>query len=169
MRVDALVIGPGLPLLSETVFSQLPEEIRMDPVWDDDQIGAYYHQSPADQSTCAHLGPVMAEASTVRNGRCDFHEEWSDTHYWRLMDAEDNVLPVAGGTYYIAAWLQVRNFSRAVWCVSVVVLLVVGVVVVVVVVRTARGEEKEKNTERKGYKKRERNERAMREREMREL
>lgn len=111
IRTNALIIGPGLPTLSEEDWSSLPEEVRSDPVWtssqdDNNNIGAYYHISPADQSTCDHLGKVMSDSSTVLNGRCDFYEPFGGSHSWRVLDADNNVIPVSGATYYVAIFPQ---------------------------------------------------------------
>eukprot|EP00567_Pseudictyota_dubia_P015153 CAMPEP_0197438660 /NCGR_PEP_ID=MMETSP1175-20131217/5586_1 /TAXON_ID=1003142 /ORGANISM="Triceratium dubium, Strain CCMP147" /LENGTH=190 /DNA_ID=CAMNT_0042968431 /DNA_START=30 /DNA_END=598 /DNA_ORIENTATION=- len=97
VRANALIIGPELPSLSDEEMASLPEEIRTDPVWTaTPNIGAYYHVSPADQSTCNHLGAVMRNTTTVRNGRCDFFEPFGQTHSWRVLDADNNVIPVEG-------------------------------------------------------------------------
>lgn len=115
IRADALIIGPGLPPLSEQDLSLVPEEVRNDPIWsdnNDNNIGAYFHQSPADQSTCDHLGTVMKAHSTVLNGRCDFFEPFSQTHSWRLLDADNNLIPVQNATYYVVVFLQEHVSSK---------------------------------------------------------
>ena len=73
---------------------------------DGELLGAYYHVSPQDQSTCNHLGTVMFGESTVRNGRCDFYEPFGQTHSWRVLDADENVIPVEGATYHVVVFLQ---------------------------------------------------------------
>lgn len=75
-------------------------------------MGALLHRSPADQSTCAHLGIVMKGSSTVRNGRCDFHEPYGNTHSWRVLDADDNLIPLQGEEYYVAVWLQEHQSGK---------------------------------------------------------
>ena len=59
LRGDALIIGPGLPELSEVELSSLPSSVRDDPAVTAG-IGGLIHRSPNDQSSCAHLGPTMA-------------------------------------------------------------------------------------------------------------
>jgi uncharacterized protein (DUF305 family) len=108
VRANALIIGPGLPQLSADEWDQVPEDIRNDPVWNSgSNIGAYFHASPDDQSTCDHLGTVMQEASSVVNGRCDFYEPFGGSHSWRVLDADDNLLVEGNGvTYHVAVYLQ---------------------------------------------------------------
>ena len=109
MRADALIVGPGLPKLSTDQIKALPPAVRNDPVFSKDhdkKMGAILVTSPKDQSTCAHLGTVMSRHSKVVNGRCDFFERYGQTHSWRVLDADNNVLPVKGAEYYVAMWLQ---------------------------------------------------------------
>lgn len=107
VRANALIIGPGLPPLDQETFDSLPEQVQADPIWNsNDNIGAYYHVSPQDQSTCNHLGVVMQESSTVVNGRCDFFEPFSQTNSWRVLDADNNVIPVQGTQYHVVVFLQ---------------------------------------------------------------
>ncbi|CAE8682933.1 unnamed protein product [Polarella glacialis] len=106
LRADALIIGPGLPALSAATKLLLPAEVLSDPVWNITGIGAIFHRSPQDQSTCGHLGAVMANSSTVKNGRCDFYEPHGATNSWRILDADGNQLPTSGAMYYAAVFLQ---------------------------------------------------------------
>lgn len=112
VRADALVIGPGLPALTDEEMAQVPEDVKASPIWDDESVGAILHRSPEDQSTCSHLGTVMTRSSTVRNGRCDFYERFGDSHSWPILDADNNVIPVAGATYHVAVWLQEDTSSK---------------------------------------------------------
>lgn len=113
VRADALVIGPGLPALTDAEWALIPEQVRNDPVWrSGDNMGAYFHQSPQDQSTCDHLGTVMQESSTVVDGRCDFYEPFGKTHSWRVLDADNNLLVEQGATYYVAVWLQENTSAK---------------------------------------------------------
>ena len=48
----------------------------------------------------------MQAESTVVDGRCDFFEPFGQTHSWRVLDADNNVIPVQGETYYVAVFLQ---------------------------------------------------------------
>lgn len=48
----------------------------------------------------------MMDSSTIRNGRCDFYEPYGATNSWRVLDADNNVIPTAGETYHVAVWLQ---------------------------------------------------------------
>lgn len=111
LRADALIVGPGLPQLSAEDWKSLPEEVRSDPVWGD-SIGAVLHRSPADQSTCAHMGTVMTSSTSVVEGRCDFFEPYGRTHSWRLLDADDNLLPIKNAVYYVVAWFQGRTSGK---------------------------------------------------------
>lgn len=104
IRADALIVGPGLPALETEVLEGLPDEVKNDPILTTPGFGAYFHQGPQDQSTCDHLGTVMAQESTVFNGRCDFFEPFSQTHSWRLLDADNNLIPNANDIYYVAVW-----------------------------------------------------------------
>ena len=109
LRADAIIIGPGLPKLSADEIKTLPTAVRDDPIFSGDnanKLGAIIFRSPKDQSTCAHLGTVMQKHSKVVNGRCDFYEPYGRTHSWRVLDADNNVLPVKGADYYVALWLQ---------------------------------------------------------------
>jgi len=117
VRADALIIGPGLPPLDDATFRSLPESIRSDPVWtasSGGDIGAYFHQSPQEQSTCEHLGTVMKGESTIVEGRCDFFEPFGQTHSWRVLDADDNFIPsgAGDGTYHVAVWLQNNTSAK---------------------------------------------------------
>jgi hypothetical protein len=105
LRADAVLIGPGLPQLSEEDVALIPEEVRNDPAWTS-EMGAYFHRSPADQSTCDHLGATLSSSTTVKNGRCDFYEPYGQTNSWRVLDADLNNIPVNGAEYYIAVWFQ---------------------------------------------------------------
>lgn len=112
VRADALIIGPGLPLLTGEEMALVPEEVKASPVWNNASIGAILRRSPEDQSTCSHLGTVMTQSSTVRNGRCDFYERFGDSHSWPILDADNNTIPVAGATYHVAVWLQEDTSSK---------------------------------------------------------
>lgn len=118
LRADALIAGPGLPALSADDLASLPAAVRDEYAAleashaaengpsDPRGFGALLHRSPADQSSCAHLGAVMQRSSTVREGRCDFYEPYGRTNSWRVLDADGNVIPVAGARYHVAVWLQ---------------------------------------------------------------
>lgn len=112
VHADALVIGPGLPALTDEEMALVPEDVKASPIWHDESVGAILHRSPEDQSTCSHLGTVMTRSSTVRNRRCDFYERFGDSHSWPILDADNNVIPVAGATYHVAVWLQEDTSSK---------------------------------------------------------
>jgi len=115
LRADAIIIGPGLPKLSADEIKTLPTAVRDDPIFSGDnatKLGAVIFRSPEDQSTCAHLGTVMKKNSKVVNGRCDFYEPYGRTHSWRVLDADNNVLPVEGAEYYVAVWLQKHQSGK---------------------------------------------------------
>jgi len=112
VRPNALLIGPGLPSLNDEEWNIVPEEVQADPVWGNAEYGAILLQSPEDQTTCDHLGTVMSEASTVRNGRCDFYEPFGGSNSWPTLDADNNILPVAGATYYVAVWIRDNMSSK---------------------------------------------------------
>uniref|UniRef100_A0A7S1NL07 DUF305 domain-containing protein n=1 Tax=Eutreptiella gymnastica TaxID=73025 RepID=A0A7S1NL07_9EUGL len=112
-RADALIIGPGLPTLSDADMQSLPVELQNDRVWSTQGgVGAVIHRSPQDQSSCAHLGTVMQGISSVVNGRCDFFEPFGQTHSWRVLDADNNVIPLAQQTYYVAVFLQQHTSGK---------------------------------------------------------
>ena len=48
-------------------------------------------------------GPVVARGGVPR---CNFYEPFGRTHSWRILDADNNVIPQAGATYHVAVWLQ---------------------------------------------------------------
>ena len=113
LRVDAVIIGPGLPALTAAEKAALPADVRDDPVWTSGAaVGGILHQSPQDQSTCGHLGSTMQRASSVVNGRCDFYEKYGSTHSWRVLDADNNILPTKGGRYHVALWLQKHQSGK---------------------------------------------------------
>lgn len=111
LRADALIIGPGLPNLTPEELSYLPKEIRDDPAMMKGN-GGILHKAPADQSTCAHLGKTMTEASSIKNGRCDFFETYGQTNTWRVLDADGNAIPDAGAKYHVAVWLQTHTSGK---------------------------------------------------------
>jgi hypothetical protein len=106
VRMDALLIGPGLAILTEEEWSVVPKEIKEDTVWDDSANGALLLQSPNDQSTCNHLATVTSKESHVNNGRCDYYEPIGGKHSWPILDVENNVLPVGGAAYYLVFWVR---------------------------------------------------------------
>ena len=47
IRVDAVIIGPGLPALTAAEMAALPADVRGDPVWTaGTAVGGILHQSP---------------------------------------------------------------------------------------------------------------------------
>lgn len=112
VRADAVIIGPGLPSLTEEEWALVPEEVKASLLWQDASVGAILHRSPQDQSTCDHLGTVMTESSSVKNGRCDFFEPFGQSNSWPILDADNNAIPVEGGTYHVAVWLQDDTSSK---------------------------------------------------------
>jgi hypothetical protein len=60
------------------------------------------------------LGTVIAEESSVANYRCTFFEPFSSTNSWRVVDADNNVIPAtdAGATYYVAVFLQQHQSAK---------------------------------------------------------
>jgi hypothetical protein len=90
----------------------LPAYIREDPVWDTvADLGAVIHRSPLDQSNCDHLGEVLSRHSSVKNGRCDFFEPYGRTNTWRILDADGNIIPQQGATYYVAVCVPILSHS----------------------------------------------------------
>ena len=110
LRADALIVGPGLPALTAEELSYLPDDIREDPILKNS--GAVLHRSPEDQSNCNHLGATMQRSSTIRNGRCDFYEPYGRTNSWRVLDADNNVMPTAGAVYHVAVFLQKHTSGK---------------------------------------------------------
>lgn len=116
LRADAIIIGPGLPKLSAGEIDALPPAVRNDPIFSgvlaNRTIGALLFKSPEDQSTCSHLGTVMQKHTKVVKGRCDFYEPYGRTHSWRVLDADNNVMPVDGAYYHVAVWLQQHQSGK---------------------------------------------------------
>lgn len=81
VRLSVLVIGPGLPSLNDSV--SVPVEAR-NAIGSGE--GGVLFESPTDQSTCDHLEEVMTANTVVSDGRCVFHEPYSDTYSWVLLD-----------------------------------------------------------------------------------
>lgn len=108
IRSDYLVVGPGLPALSDEQKSQIPEDIlkQVAEIPHSNTFGYWYNRAPDDQSTCAHLCDEMKKHCEVRMGRCDFYEPFTDTHSWRLVEGDEVYGPNVGATYYVAAWLR---------------------------------------------------------------
>jgi hypothetical protein len=108
LRAAGMIFGPGLPNITTADRAALPAEVRNDPLLSQPGIGSLgLEHSPADQSTCAHLSPTMFNASTVRNGRCDFFEPFGQTHSWRILDKDFNTIPLVNQTYYVVIFLEV--------------------------------------------------------------
>lgn len=108
IRADYLVVGPGLPALTNETKSQVPEDImkQVAGIPHSNTFGYWYNRAPDDQSTCAHLCDEMKKHSKPRMGRCDFYEPFTDTHSWRLVEGDEVYGPNVGATYYVAVWLR---------------------------------------------------------------
>lgn len=114
LRVDGIIIGPGLPELSdddkkylESTASEVKKHYDiLSTTTSDAKYGALLFRSPVDQSSCAHLGPTMTRSSEVRNGRCDFYEPYGRTNSWRVLDADENKIPKENENYFVATFLQ---------------------------------------------------------------
>lgn len=108
LRADYLVVGPGLPDLSEEQKSKIPEGVlnQVASIPHSNTFGYWFNQAPDDQSTCDHLCDEMKKHSKPRFGRCDFHEPFGDTHSWRLVEGDEVYGPIVGATYYVAVWLR---------------------------------------------------------------
>jgi len=106
-RIHAMVVGPGLPTPVGDVPVDIPDQILNDPNMSDNVI---FLESPQDQSTCSHLCDLTLTSSIVVDGRCGWHEEYSDTTWWWVLDYDEIEIPIGGETYYIVAWEQ--NFRK---------------------------------------------------------
>jgi hypothetical protein len=108
IRSDYLVVGPGLPPLSDEHKAQIPEDIlaQVAEIPHSKNFGYWFNRAPDDQSTCDHLCDEMKKHTSVRLGRCDFYEPFTDTHSWRLVEGDEVYGPNVGATYYVAAWLR---------------------------------------------------------------
>lgn len=108
IRADYLVVGPGLPALSDEQKAHIPEDImkQVASIPHSNGFGYVYNRAPDDQSTCDHLCDEMKKHSAVRMGRCDFYEPFTDTHSWRLVEGDEVYGPNVGATYYVAVWLR---------------------------------------------------------------
>ena len=115
VRASALIVGPGLPKLTKDEFDALPSAVSSDPIFSGDTssiLGALMFQSPQDQSTCSHLGRVMKQHTSVVNGRCNFFEPFGQTNSWRVLDADDNIIPIDGAEYYVVVWLHKHESGK---------------------------------------------------------
>eukprot|EP00746_Dinoflagellata_sp_MGD_P085474 gnl/MRDRNA2_/MRDRNA2_33831_c0_seq1.p1 gnl/MRDRNA2_/MRDRNA2_33831_c0~~gnl/MRDRNA2_/MRDRNA2_33831_c0_seq1.p1 ORF type:complete len:511 (-),score=104.34 gnl/MRDRNA2_/MRDRNA2_33831_c0_seq1:356-1888(-) len=108
IRSDYLVVGPGLPALSDEDKAQIPEDIlnQVAEIPHSSGFGYWYNRAPDDQSTCDHMCDEMKKHTAVRMGRCDFYEPFTDTHSWRLVEGDEVYGPNVGSTYYVAVWLR---------------------------------------------------------------
>jgi hypothetical protein len=107
VRLGVVVIGPGLAALSDP-NGIVPAEISGNVGADE---GAVLYESPADQSTCAHLASEeMQGASEVTEGRCRFFETYGESHSWVLMD-QALITPQAG-EYRFAIWVTTQTTAK---------------------------------------------------------
>jgi len=113
VRSDYLVMGPGLPQLTDAEKALVPADImaQVKDIPHSSTFGMMLERSPDDQSTCAHLCDEMKKHSKPRHGRCDFYEPFGDGHSWRLVEGDKVYGPTVGSTYYVAVWL--RPFTSA--------------------------------------------------------
>jgi plastocyanin len=109
-HMSVVVIGPGLPPLSTAHAAKVPQSVK-------DSIpqgqGAILTESPQDQSTCAHVHSAeMGKSSSVKDGRCHFHEEYAGSHSWVLID--NNVSTVEAGVHHLAVFTPTQ-INAKVW------------------------------------------------------
>lgn len=60
----------------------------------------------------SQTGTTMQDSSSVKNGRCDFYEPFGRTNSWRVLDADNNLIPNKGATYHVAVWLQENTSGK---------------------------------------------------------
>jgi len=106
-RIQAMIVGPGLPTPIADVPVDIPDQILNDPNMSENVI---YLEGPQDQSTCAHLCDIMLVDSLVVDDRCAWHERFTDTTWWWVLDHDEIEIPIGGETYYVVAWEQ--NFRK---------------------------------------------------------
>lgn len=110
VRMGVVVIGPGMPSLSQADESKVPASVRASIP---NGEGAVLVTSPEDQSTCDHVfSGAMKNSSKVTDGRCHFHEPYADSHSWVLID--NNVSAVDAGLYHFAVFTT-TNTPAKVW------------------------------------------------------
>jgi hypothetical protein len=106
-RIDMTVIGPGL----ENQIARAPGTVQQ--AWRETMSGdgALVFQSPANQSTCAHVeSEEMQGESAIQDGRCHFWERFGDSHNWVLMDTSFDA--VEAGTYKFALYTTGLNSAK---------------------------------------------------------
>jgi len=101
VRMSTVFIGPGLPTLLPAQNTGVPTSVLQYAA--DNAMGGMVFKSPQDQSTCDHLtSPTMIDASTVKDGRCNFYEPFTSSNLWVIMD---NILAAPeSGTYKVAVY-----------------------------------------------------------------
>mmetsp|Transcript_25211 Transcript_25211/g.75685 ORF Transcript_25211/g.75685 Transcript_25211/m.75685 type:complete len:353 (+) Transcript_25211:195-1253(+) len=103
LRPDILVMGPGLPPLTDAELARIPEQVRADPAF---VATGYLRAAPEDQTTCEHLSEVMRGETEVKGGQCVFYEPWGQSDSYWLLDADNLLVPEGGATYYAVVWLR---------------------------------------------------------------
>merc|ERR1719487_1957818 len=90
VRMTTVLLGPGLPLTADTIdpegVKNIPQEVIDEMA--SSGLGAQIFESPADQTTCAHMNQVMTHSTEVVDERCVFHEEFGGSYSWVLADIE---------------------------------------------------------------------------------
>jgi len=109
LRVELLLLGPGLPSLSQSDKDLIPAEVSGTTIFQN--AGGYLHRAPDDQSNCDHLGMVMKGASTIRDGRCDFYEPFGRSNTWWIVEAETD-LPQDAADYYVVVWPRLSQTGK---------------------------------------------------------
>mmetsp|Transcript_17243 Transcript_17243/g.22002 ORF Transcript_17243/g.22002 Transcript_17243/m.22002 type:complete len:692 (+) Transcript_17243:150-2225(+) len=108
VRMNVVITGPNLPLLSTLEKAEIPQAIL-------DEIGgngAVLFEAPEDQSTCVHLtSQEMQFASEVVGSRCEFHEEFGDSHSWVLLD--EKLMLNSTGTFRMVLYNRKQTATKA--------------------------------------------------------
>ena len=78
-RMAAVVVGPGLPQLTQKANPDVPVSVLQ--YASDNRLGGKVYTSPPNQSTCNHMtSPTMITVTTVKDGRCHAYEPFSSSN-----------------------------------------------------------------------------------------
>eukprot|EP00560_Eucampia_antarctica_P007106 CAMPEP_0197828802 /NCGR_PEP_ID=MMETSP1437-20131217/5325_1 /TAXON_ID=49252 ORGANISM="Eucampia antarctica, Strain CCMP1452" /NCGR_SAMPLE_ID=MMETSP1437 /ASSEMBLY_ACC=CAM_ASM_001096 /LENGTH=602 /DNA_ID=CAMNT_0043430189 /DNA_START=118 /DNA_END=1924 /DNA_ORIENTATION=- len=101
VRMSAVFIGPGLPALLPEENTGVSNDILQYAA--DNVMGGVVFKSPQVQTNCDHLhSQEMIDATTVKDGRCDFYEPFGGSNMWVVMD--DVITVSESGTYKVAVY-----------------------------------------------------------------
>lgn len=112
VRMNAVIIGEGLPPISQDDINDSFVPASVLDYMTANNLGGVVFNSPVDQSTCDHLtSPEMATEVTVKDGRCHFYEPFGGSNLWVVMD-DVYKLPTTT-TYKIAVYEENQSTAKA--------------------------------------------------------